>query len=73
LLKIILILETLCGEHSANALEVSMELTLFGAHANNYLNDSRNYGKKWYDRELDSPDDQLSISLGWMWREKRKK
>ena len=57
---------------SANALGVNLELTLLGAHANNYLNDSRNYGKKWYERKFDSADDQRSIFSGWMWRANQK-
>jgi RHS repeat-associated protein len=48
---------------AANALEVSLTVTRMGAHANNYLNDPNHKGK------LDSADDQLSISLGWKWRD----
>ncbi len=53
---------------SANALDVSLSLTLLGAHANNYLNDVNNQGKSWYERDFDSKDDQFSITLGWFWR-----
>ncbi|MFW6225206.1 MAG: hypothetical protein ACOC4B_02975, partial [Bacteroidota bacterium] len=58
---------------SANALDVSLWLTLLGAHINNYLNDINNNGKSWYKRDFDSKDDQLSITLGWYWRKSLKK
>ena len=58
---------------SANSLNVDLSLALLGAHLNNYFNDERNVGKAWYQRDFDSKDDQLSISLGWNWRRNLKK
>mgnify|MGYP001009133731 CR=1 FL=1 len=49
-------------EASANALEVSLPVARMGAHVNNRFFDGTHKGT-W-----DSKDDQLSIVLGWTWR-----
>ena len=52
---------------SAEIIGVTLTDALFGAHLNNFFNDSESVGKKWYQRKLDSSDDQLSIRHGYLW------
>jgi len=52
---------------SAKALEVGIITALSAAHVNNYLNDKHNTGKKWYNRDFDTKDDQFSITSGYLW------
>jgi hypothetical protein len=45
---------------------------VLGAHLHNYLYEPSNQGKKWYQREFDSDDDQFSIGLGFQWANEHK-
>jgi len=52
---------------SARSLEVGIGLALAGAHLNNYLNDVHNSDKRWWQRDIDTKDDQFSITSGYLW------
>ena len=56
----------LCGA-SAEIIGCPLSNALLGAHLNNYISDCENAGKKWYERKLDSRDDQHSIMQGYLW------